>query len=154
MLLKIYFIMRIHRVKFIQYIIRKLDLLFTKVKNMMSQLKCMHLCQMIQPWIFRKPTIKYRKLWLKCFNEDGDPFWPKCPYIALGEHDVNQVIKLSIHVNKDGIKANMNDKNNTGKIITESSKKNKGYIFEKLIATEESTNKESTTKESSNKRIR
>lgn len=98
-----------------------------------------------------KPTIKYRKLWLKCFNEDGDPFWPKCPYIALGEHDVNQVIKLSIHVNKDGIKANMNDKNNTGKIITESSKKNKGYIFEKLIATEESTNKESTTKESSNK---
>ena len=53
--------------------------------------------------------------------------------IALGEHDVNQVIKLSIHVNKDGIKANMNDKNNTGKIDYRINKKNKGYIFEKLL---------------------
>ena len=79
-----------------------------------------------------KPKITYRKLWLKCYNREGYDYWPECSYVPLGTHNVNKIIKLTIKINNMGIQAHMNDPENSGTVLTESSGTNKGFIFDSL----------------------
>ena len=81
-----------------------------------------------------KPSVKSRKLWLKCYNQDGNNFWPDCDFIPLGEHNIDKIIKLQLRISNMGIIAHMNDQQNTSKILTKTSgKNNTGFIFNSLL---------------------
>ena len=69
---------------------------------------------------------------MKCFNSNGSPYWGDITYIPLGEHNYNELIKITIFINNRGVQAYYKQKNNPIKIET-SGNNHAGFIFKDAI---------------------
>ena len=79
--------------------------------------------------ILNSENKKKKKIWLKFFNSNGTPYWGDMTYIPLGEHNYDELIKITVFINDMGVQAYYKSGDNPISIETSGNNHN-GFIFE------------------------